>query len=75
MAEVGMPECWVMREDGRGMELIGSRVRDGRHLMQNDYQSSRTVREGIACLRARVFDIPEHPNYRDRYQRVGDETA
>lgn len=59
-------------------------VRDGRDLMENDGMGPRLsvprFRFGFEDLRAstsswlaqRFLDAPAHPNYRERFQRMGD---
>jgi hypothetical protein len=61
-------------------------VRDGRHLMENDGHEPEVRRfrhdwfwpadVALRCQNyAAMFRAPEHPNFREQYQRVGDATV
>jgi hypothetical protein len=78
---------WEPVRDERGdivrYEPYVGKVRSGRDLMQNDYTQemvaqTTSVRYGLARLHALVASdtaTPEHPNYREQYQRMGEQTT
>jgi hypothetical protein len=76
---------WLGDEESLSPYLVRF-VEDGRHLMENDYSPSYLNEAAVTWLAQHILSsaveslrrvdlIPEHPNFREQYQRMGEQTT